>query len=429
MSTLALRGGAPVRRAPFPVWPVYDEDDLKRVCAVVESRNWGGFPFPNRVAGEFARDFAYYHGAAYGLAVANGTVALQVALQSIDLRFGDEVIVPAYTWDGTAAAVLFAGGVPVFVDVREDTLCLDVERVEAAVTPRTRALLPVHLAMRFADMDALGSIAQRHHLAVIEDCAHVHGGAWKGHGAGSMGDLGCFSLQSSKLMTAGEGGVIITSRLDRFELAQSYTNCGRATATDRFGRRVVGSNFRITELQAALLVGQLGRLHRQNERRARSAARLTAGLRRIPNIEPLPPDPRITREAIYNYVFRYRPEHSTVSRDLFVAALDAEGIPCDGRFYEPVYKSALFPATPREFPQLGTLDYSQVQCPVAERLAYEESVWIPQFLLLGDAGDVDDILTAVEKVATHLDELGSAAAGVKSLSRAERPRVEKDRQY
>ena len=204
MTTLAIRGGAPVRSAPFAPWPQYSQPDLDRLRQVVESRTWGGFPFPNRWAEEFGRKFAAYHGARHGLAVANGTLALQVALQSIDLRFGDEVIVPAYTWDGTAAAVLFAGGVPIFVDVREDTFCLDASKVEAALTPRTRAVIPVHLAMRFADMDAIGDIARRHNLAVIEDCAHAHGGQWRGRGAGSMGDLGCFSLQSIKLMTAGE---------------------------------------------------------------------------------------------------------------------------------------------------------------------------------------------------------------------------------
>jgi dTDP-4-amino-4,6-dideoxygalactose transaminase len=427
MSTLAIHGGAPVRSRPFPSWPQYDASDLNRLRQVVESRNWGGYPFPNRWAFEFAGRFAHHHGARYGTAVANGTLALQAALQAIDLRFGDEVIVPAYTWDGTAAAILFAGGVPVFVDVREDTFCLDHTQVEAAITPRTRALLPVHLAMRFADMEALLELARRHNLAVIEDCAHAHGGQWRGQGAGSMGDLGCFSLQSSKLLTAGEGGMVITSRLDLHELVHSYTNCGRASATDQYQRRVVGSNYRITELQAALLIGQLDRLPAQTEIRARHAARLSEGLRRIPNVEPLPDDPRITRLAIYHYVFRYQPERP-VPRDLFVEALDREGIPADGRFYEPVYRSALFPATPREFPQLPS-DYSQVCCPVAERLAYEESVWLPHFLLLGEAADVDDILTAIEKVAIRLDGLAGADAGVKSLSRAERPRIEKDRQY
>src|SRR5690242_2545837 len=234
MSELAILGGKPLRRGVFPAWPRYLAADAKRVQGVIESLHWGGYPMPSRYAGEFADRFAAAHGASYGLCVANGTIALVAALQAAGIRFGDEVIVPAYTWDGTAAAVLFAGGIPVFADVDPDTYCLDVASARSAITPRTRAIIPVHLAMRFADMDALLKLAAEHKLAVIEDCAHVHGGEYKGRGAGSMGDLGAFSFQSSKIMTSGEGGIVITSRLDAFELVQSIVNCGRASVTDQY---------------------------------------------------------------------------------------------------------------------------------------------------------------------------------------------------
>jgi dTDP-4-amino-4,6-dideoxygalactose transaminase len=252
-----------------------------------------------------------------------------------------------------------------------------------------------------------------------------------------MGDAGCFSFQSSKLMTAGEGGAVITSRLDLFELVQSHTNCGRASATDQFGRRVVGSNYRITEFQAALLLGQLERLPELAERRARHAALLTEALAAIAGIRPVPAQPAITRDTIYNYVFQYRPADQSVSRDLFVAALDAEGIPCDGRFYEAVYRSDLFPARAEDFPQLKLdrdrpVDYRKCRCPVAERAAYEESVWLAQFLLLGDEQDMQDIARAVAKVMAARRELALAApglAGLKSMSRADRPRFERERNY
>jgi len=435
MSDLAILGGAPERTRPFSPWPQYTADDAARLQSVLESRNWGGYPFPNQLAGEFAQEFANYHGAKYGCCVANGTIALVIALQAAGIKFGDEVIVPAYTWDGTAAAVLFAGGVPVFADVDPDTYCLDVECARRAITPRTRAMIPVHLAMRFADMDALMKLAEEHKLAVIEDCAHVHGGEYKHRGAGSIGDLGCFSFQSSKIMTAGEGGMVITSRLDCFELVQSIVNCGRASVTDQFKKRVVGSNYRITEFQAVILQGQLEQLPALAARRVRNAALLSRRLAQIEGISPLPAQPALTREAIYNYVFRYRrPE---VSRDLFVAALDREGIPCDGRFYEPVYRSDLFHVHPDDFPQLklGRAEpvlYDGVHCPVSERAAYEESVWLPQFLLLGEEEDVEDIARAVAKVVKNLKALAGAGpelAGVKSLSRAERPRIEKARNY
>src|SRR5258706_5596459 len=325
MSELAILGGNPVRRRPFPAWPQYLPADAQRLQQVLESRHWGGYPLPSRWCGEFANRFAAMEGAAQGLWLANGTIALVAALQAAGIRFGDEVIVPAYTWDGTAAAVLFAGGVPVFADIDPDTYCLDVESARRAITPRTRAILPVHLAMRFAEMDGLQALAADHGLKIIEDCAHVHGGQYRGQGAGSMGDLGCFSFQESKLMTAGEGGIVITSNLQFFEHLQSQVNCGRASATDQYQQRVLGSNYRMTELQAALLIGQLDMLPELAAQRARTAARLGCALETIPGVRPLPPQTGITREAMYCYVFQYRPEGLPVVRELFVAAPGGEG--------------------------------------------------------------------------------------------------------
>src|SRR5208282_5796617 len=352
MSKLALLGGEPVRRKPFPSWPQFKTSDVERLVKVVESGHWGGFPVPGKHAGEFAARFAELHGAKYGLCLANGTVALLAAVQALGLRFGDEVIVPAYTWDGTAVAVLQAGAVPVFVDVDPDTYCLDPKAVQAAITPRTRAIMPVHLAMRFADMGALLAIAREHKLVIIEDCAHAHGGQFQGRGAGASGDAGCFSFQESKLMTGGEGGIVLTNRLDCYEALQTIINCGRPSLTDQFPRQLLGGNFRLTELQAALLIGQLEMWPEFCERRARHAALLSQALGALPHVRPLPPQPGIGRETTYNYVFQYRPTGPAPSRDLFVAAVAAEGVPCDGRFYEPVYRSDLFPVTLENCPQL-----------------------------------------------------------------------------
>ncbi len=437
MSELAILGGTPVRRRPFAPWPQFRPADAERLQRVLESRHWGGYPVPSPLAGEFAERFARYHDAEYGLCIANGTIAITAALQAVGVRFGDEVIVPAFTWDGTATAVLAAGAVPVFADVDPDTYCLSVEAARNAITPRTRAVIPVHLAMRFVDMDPLLELAARHGLKVIEDCAHAHGGQYRRRGAGSMGDIGCFSFQESKLMTAGEGGMVITSRLEYFEHLQSQVNCGRASLTDRFKQRVLGSNYRMTELQSALVIGQLDMLPELAERRSRSAAKLSGALAGIDWIRPLPLQPAITREAIYCYVFQYRGSTAGVSRDLFAAALDAEGIPCDGRFYEAVYRSDLFYASPEISPQLCAgrsepVDYSKAHCPVAERAAYEESVWLPQFLLIGDEEDIEDVAAAVEKVIRNLGELAAAdpaLAGVKSVSRADRPKLERERHY
>lgn len=433
MPRLAILGGEPVRRQPFPPWPQFDDADIERLLRTVRSRRWGGYPYPTPLAQEFCARFAEMHGARYALPAANGTVTLTAALLAAGVRFGDEVIVPAYTWDGTATAVLAMGAVPVFADVHPDTYCLDIESVRALITPRTRAVIPVHLAMRFTDMDALMQLAAETGLKVIEDCAHAHGGAWKGRGAGSIGDIGSFSLQESKLMTSGEGGLLTTNSLEYYEALQTVINCGRASLTDQYGRRLLGLNYRMTDLQVALLFGQLERLPELRQRRARHRALLEQSITGLPAIRLLPPQPEMTSPTMYCYVFQYRPPAGQPAphRDLFAAALEAEGIPCDGRFYEAVYRSDLFYATPENCAQLKK-DYSDTRCPVAERAAYQEAVWLFQFCFLGSEDDVRDIARAIEKVATQLDELARAdpaLAGVKAMGRAQRARHERTKNY
>jgi dTDP-4-amino-4,6-dideoxygalactose transaminase len=425
MGRLAIAGGTPVRNKPWPAWPQFDERERARVLEVLESGNWGGFPFPNKLACEFAERFAAFQSARYGLCVANGTVAIEVGLRAIGFKAGDEAIIPAYTFEATAAPVLRLGGVPVFVDVLPDTYCIDPAVVEAAITPRTRVIVPVHLAMSMADMDAIGLIAARHGLKVLEDCAHAHGARWRGQGAGSIGDAGAFSMQTSKLMTCGEGGAVLINDQETFELCQSYVNCGRASLTDRFGHRIIGFNYRIAEFQAALLLAQLERLPEQTSHRQTMAERLGQGLASISGVGLLSRDERQTTRAIYQYVFKYDADgFAGASRDRFVAALEAEGIPCDGLFYEPVYRSAMFVVEPGEFIALvGQLPWQNTRCPVAEKAAYEEAVWLPHHLLLGDGDDVDQVVEAVTKIAANVDELRRAEhplIGIKSMNRAER---------
>jgi dTDP-4-amino-4,6-dideoxygalactose transaminase len=435
MGKLAITGGKPVRKKPFTAWPIYTQDEARGLQKVLASRNWGGFPFPNKIADSFARKFAKFHGAKYGLAVANGTIAIEIALKAIGIQPGDEVIVPAYTWEGTVGPVLLLNAVPVFVDVDPNTYCLDPKLIEAAITPRTRAILPVHLAMRFADLDAIGRIAKRHKIAVIEDCAHAHGGKWRGKGAGATGDMGCFSFQASKLMTSGEGGAIITSNLEYYERAQSYTNCGRATETDEYGHRFIGFNYRITELQAAILDAQLARLPKQAKVRQSNMDDFEKRISGTPGLAFLPREKRQTQTAAYQYVFKYLPEHfGEIPRAAVLGALQMEGIPCDGLFYEPVYKSALFPLEPKDWPALSwgrktPLNLKKLfHCPVSERAAYQESIWLPHHIFLGTKKDTADIAEAVFKVCANIEELRGLkhpAIELKSMGRAERPRVEK----
>src|ERR1700730_10457791 len=412
MGKLAITGGEPSRKKRFDAWPIYTEKERRALEDVLTNHNWGGQPFPGKHGDAFGKAFAKFHTAKYGQVVNTGTVAIQAALKAIDIRPGDEVIVPAYTWEGTVGPVLLVNAVPVFVDIDPDTYCLDAKQIEWAITPKTKAILPVHLGMRFADMDEILRIAKKHNLKVIEDCAHAHGAQWNGKGAGSMGDLGAFSFQSSKLITSGEGGAVITNTLECMELVQSYINAGRASLTDKYHHRIIGFNHRLSELQAAVLGPQLERLPQQAARREENVKHFESRLQKMAAVKMLKPNPRITPLAPYGFMFKYFANKANdIPRAAFVGALQLEGIPCDGLFYEPVYKSSLFPLKAEDFPALSwgretPLDLRNMySCPEADRAAYHEAVWFPHYLFLGSVADVDSIADAIEKVLAASEEL------------------------
>src|ERR1700751_1727 len=217
MGKLAIAGGEPLRKTPFTTWPMSTKEELRALEDVLASAKWGGQPFPGKHAHAFAKKFAEFHTAKYAQCVNTGTVAIQAALKAIGICPGDEVIAPAYTWEGTVGPVLLVNAVPVFVDIDPDTYCLDAKLIEKAITPKTKAILPVHLGMRVADMDEILRIAAKHNLKVVEDCAPAHGGNGEGKGAGFLGDLGAFSFQAGKLNTCGEGGAVITNNLEYME--------------------------------------------------------------------------------------------------------------------------------------------------------------------------------------------------------------------
>ncbi|HEY1656706.1 MAG TPA: DegT/DnrJ/EryC1/StrS family aminotransferase [Candidatus Sulfotelmatobacter sp.] len=430
MGKLAITGGDPLRKAPFTQWPKGGKEEARNLDSVLNGTGWGGQPFPGKFSVEFATKFAELHTVKYAQTVSTGTIAIQAALKAIDLQPGDEVIAPAYTWEGTVGPVLLLNAIPVFVDVDPDTYCLDAKLIEKAITPRTKAILPVHLGMRFADMDEILRIAGKHNLKVIEDCAHAHGGQWKGKGAGSMGDLGAFSFQSSKLITSGEGGAVVTNNLEYIEKVQSYINAGRASVTDQFHHRIVGFNYRLGEFQAAVLCGQMERYSELAALRETNMKYFEDHLQNMPAIGMLKPDPRITRLAPYGFVMKYLGEKQNgIPRAAFVAALQLEGIPCDGLFYEPVYKSSLFPVKANDFPALSwgrekPLDLRNMySCPESERAAYQEAVWFMHQLFLGGKKDIDAILDAIHKVLENIEELRShdhKAIRNQRLSRADR---------
>jgi dTDP-4-amino-4,6-dideoxygalactose transaminase len=430
MGKLAITGGKPLRTKRFDAWPMYTHKEKRGLEEVLIHHNWGGQPFPGKHADAFGKKFAKFHSAKYAQCVNTGTVAIQAALKAIDIRPGDEVLVPAYTWEGTVGPVLMMNAVPVFVDVDPDTYCMDAGLIEQGITPKTRAILPVHLGMRFADLDVIIPLAAKHNLKVIEDCAHAHGGLWRGKGAGSIGDLGAFSFQSSKLITSGEGGAVITNSLEYHERVQTYINAGRASVTDKFHHRLIGFNYRMGEFQAAVLEAQLERLPQQAKVREKNMKYFESRLKGTRSIGLLKPEPRITRLAPYGYVLKYFAEHANdIPRAAFVAALQLEGIPCDGLFYEPVYKSSLFPLDPTDYPALSwqrpkPLDLRNMyQCPVSERAAYHEAIWFPHQLFLSDRKGIDSIADAIHKVLENIEELrGIEHPAIKNqgLSRADR---------
>src|SRR5436190_2466974 len=191
MSQLALHGGTPIRTAPFPQWPVFDANEEQALLRALRSRKWG--KLDGEEVQQFEKSFAAYCGCKHGIAVVNGTVSLRVALLASGINAGDEVIVPPYTFLATASAVIEANATPIFVDIDRETFNISPAAIEKAITPRTRAIIPVHLGGLVCDMDAIMAIAKKHNLVVIEDAAHAHGSEYKGRRAGSLGHMGSFS--------------------------------------------------------------------------------------------------------------------------------------------------------------------------------------------------------------------------------------------
>lgn len=405
---LAIHGGERVRKRPWPAWPERGEPEREALARVLESRNWGGFPSPNTEARAFCEAFAAYVGAPWAVACTNGTQTLTLALQAARVSPGAEVITTAYTFVGTASAIATAGAVPVFVDVLPDSYCLDPDQVEAAVGPRTEAIMPVHLACSMADMDRLPAIAERHGLLLVEDCAHAHGASWRGRGAGSIGELGSFSMQSTKLLTAGEGGAVTTRDPVLEQRLQSLVNCGRKEpGYDDYPEQMMGWNARMTEWQAAILRCQLERLPGQHARRAERIARLEAGIGAVPGLTPLPRDERVSHRTAYMFILRYDAEtFAGVPRDSVLVALQAEGVPCYGRFYVPLPDDPLFARDAHTNPAVRAgIDLDARAFPVASRAAYEESIWLPHELFLGSEADVDDLIAAFAKVQRGAEAL------------------------
>lgn len=413
MAELAIRGGAPVRPQGYPAWPVWGEPEIDAVTEVVRSGNWGGFPEPGPKASEFEADFAAYQGARYGILMANGTITMEVALKALDIGWGDEVIVPALTFVATAYAPMAAGALPVIVDVTAETWTIDPDQVEAAITPRTRAIIPVHLGQQMADMDRLSEIAERHGLAIVEDCAHAHGQRWRDRGAGCIGAFGSFSHQSSKILTAGEGGSLLTNDERLARRAHSLIDCGRPKDPEE-REPTFGANYRLGELHAALLVAQMARFEEQRAEREAAARAFEELAPQVPGVTIKPRDPRITRWSFYNYIFAIDPDaFAGATNHVVAAALEAEGIPAEVQ-YPPMNRYDLFQPSRSRLPVAvefaERLDPARMSFPVAEAAGLQESIYLMENTFRAGREGIEDVVEALAKVQKHAHELEGLAA-------------------
>lgn len=411
---LAINGGAAVWTEPWTRWPIYGEREAELLQQVLQSGHWA---YDGPVETQFQDQFCALHGADHGLAVANGTVALQLALEALDIGYGDEVIVPVNTWQATAAACLDVNAIPILVDIEADTYCLDPDKAAEAITPRTRAIIPVHLYNSLADMDRILALARQHNLAVIEDCAHNHGSQWRGQGVGAVGDIGCFSFQSSKSLNAGEGGFVMTNNDRLYERLYSLRNCGRMRpgADPAHFEAVQSGNYRISEWQSAVLLAQLERFPDQLAQREANMTFLNSALGQIEGLQPMLRRTQVTRQGMYQYAFRYDPEaFNEVPVAAFRRALGAELGTSVGGIYYPLNRSPLYqPHTKRRHrlndAYWAAIDPTRFHTPIAEHAFEVESVIFSHPHLLGDQRSMQAIVDACTKLHDQRDELADWA--------------------
>jgi perosamine synthetase len=413
-ATPAALGGEPVRRTPFPSWPIADAREEQALTSVVRSGKWG------RGGGtqveRFEAQYAALTGAKHCLATANGTSALLTAMCALDIGPGDEVIVPPYTFVATINVVLLRHALPVFVDTDIDTFQIDARKIAAAITPRTRLIVPVHLGGAAADLDTTLAAARARDVTVLEDACQAHLAEWKGRKVGTFGRGGCFSFQASKNLNAGEGGALLTDDADFLETCYTFHNNSRArknTGSSTFAYRGVGANLRLTEFQAAILLAQMSRLDAQAATRDKNGAYLTSILKEIPGITPAKMYEGNTRNAYHLYMLRYdKSRFAGLPKASFVKALQAEGIPASGGYTplnkEPFLKETLASRGYQRIYDAKTLaEWNERNaCPANERLC-DEAVWFTQNMLIGPRGDMDQIAEAIRKIQANAGKLAN----------------------
>ncbi len=407
----ALLGGPKVRANAFPAWPVFDAREEKALLDVLRSGKW--FRGNGSFVRKFEESYAALTGAKQALATCNGTAALVVSVNALGIEPGDEVLVPPYTFIATVNIVLRQYALPVFVDTDPATFQMDASKVEAAITPSTRAMIPVHLGGNVCDLDALLAIAAKHKIALIEDACQAHLAEWKGRKVGTFGETGCFSFQASKNLNSGEGGAVLFRDEETRERGYAFHNNGS-------GLKMIGSNFqyassganlRLTEFQAALLLAQMTRLEDQVKTRTENARYLTKMLGELRGFTPAKEYAGCTTNAYHLFMARYNPEaFAGLPREKFLKAMAAEGIPASGG-YSPLNRQAFLnhAISGRGFQKLYSAQRlkewkEKNLCPANDKLC-REAVWFTQNMLIGSRSDMEQIFEAIRKIQTHAGEL------------------------
>jgi dTDP-4-amino-4,6-dideoxygalactose transaminase len=400
----AILGGKPLRTGKSPSWPVIGEGDDEAWTNVFHARKW----FNDTVVQEFEAKYAALTGTKFCVATNGGTTALHTSLVAVGVGPGDEVLVPPYTFVATVNVVLLQFAIPVFVDTDRQTFQIDAKKLEEKITDRTRCILPVHLGGNPADMDTILAVAKKRNLPVVEDACQAHLAEWRGKKVGSLGDTGGFSFQVTKNLCSGEGGAIISNNEQLIDRCFSFHTNGRERSkAGSFSYQHSGTNVRMTEFQAALLLRGMTRVEKQSQTRSENAAHLTAQLEKIPGIQPAKMYDGATRNAYHLYMFRYdKDQFAGLTRDKFMRALSAEGISCM-KGYSPLNKEPFLKDTlySRGYLNVFSRDYvdkyfKNSECPENDRLC-EEAVWFTQTMFLGTKGDMDEIAEAIRRIQAN----------------------------
>jgi dTDP-4-amino-4,6-dideoxygalactose transaminase len=390
----------------FPEWPKYDNSEIKALKDVITSGKWWcGSPGVHQGENvwKFQDEFAKFQRAKHCVAVINGTVAIEVALLALGIALGDEVIVSDYTFVASASAVVATNAVPIFCDINPETLVMDVNKVEELITERTKAIIPVHLGGNPVEMDMLMEIAKKYNLKVVEDSAHAHGTIYKGKYAGNCGDAGTFSFQASKVLTAGEGGAIITNDDDLANLIYSISDCGRKKNEYFYDHYIYGTNYRMTEYQAAVLLAQMKKFPEQHRLRNKNAKNFMKKLNAIDGIRVMKPTPGTDMLGWYVYPIVFEPEKfNGITKSEFYEQLNRNGIPTDD-CYPPLHGLDCF----KNIELRKGIDYSKANWggaksddknfPIVSDI-YSRSIEFPHEMFLASEEKLNDVVEFIKSL-------------------------------